>query len=335
MSIVETDAFDLVAQAARHGGAEAAFELLAKRFLQEKNYPALFEVRLMRKRRELGLPLLALDSLEDVPEEKRGPYEQAFIDAARETGGLFLAAGDIARAWPYFRAAGDAAPVAQALEGAAPQEGVDRIIEIAFHERVHARKGFELILAQHGICRAITLFHQYPGRDGRAESLRLLVRTLYGELAENLRRTIAKREGREIEEAGVAALIAGRDWLFDDNAYYVDTSHVTSVLSFCLDLEDSETLRLALEMADYGRRLGPVYHYKGEPPFENIFEDYGVYLRALVGERVEEAVGHFRRKAAASDPAQVGYGPAQVLVGLLARLGRYGEIGRASCRERV
>ena len=39
----------------------------------------------------------------------------------------------------------------------------DAVLEIALHERVHPRKGFELVMASHGICRAITVFGQYPG----------------------------------------------------------------------------------------------------------------------------------------------------------------------------
>ncbi len=323
--MVSDNAFELIEEALRNGGAQAGFELLAQRFAQEKNYPLLFETRLMKKRHELGLPLIQLGSLEDVPEDKRGSYEQAFLEAASEAGRLFLADGDIARAWPYFRAIGDPGPVAAALESVQPQDGIERLIEIAFHERANPRKGFELILGHHGICRAITLFHQYPVRAGRPESLQLLVRTLHGELVENLKRVIAQREGQAPDTTLVAELIAGRDWLFEDNAYYVDTSHVVSVLGFSLELEDPETLRLALNLAEYGKRLAPMYHYRGDPPFENIFEDHAIYLRALLGEDVDAAVAHFRRKVEASDPTQVGTASAQILVELLARLGRYGE----------
>jgi hypothetical protein len=53
----------------------------------------------------------------------------------------------------YFRAIGDSSPVAAAIENVAPAENQESIIEIALHERVHPRKGFELILADFGICR--------------------------------------------------------------------------------------------------------------------------------------------------------------------------------------
>ncbi|MBI3695162.1 MAG: hypothetical protein HY238_10040 [Acidobacteria bacterium] len=319
------DAFERLEQALRSGGPEAGFEFLLRKFQEEKNYPRIFEARLMKKRRELGLPLIQVDSLEDLPADTRRAYEQAYLDAAREVGGLFLADGEIQRAWPYFRAIGETAPVAAAIEQLTPDQGTEPLLEIAFHERVHPRKGFELLLANHGICRAISYFEGYPVREGREQSRSLLVRTLHTELVESLKRTIVQREGPAPDTSSVSDLIAGRDWLFEDNCYYTDTSHVVSVLRFSIDSEDPQTLALAAEIADYGRRLAPMFHYKSDPPFENIYEDHAIYLRALLGQDVDMAIAHFRRKLAASDPAEVGAGPAQALVGLLARLKRYPE----------
>src|SRR5437773_4329513 len=106
--------FDQLEQAIRSGGPEAGLNLLAQKLEEEKNYPLLFEARMMQKRHALGLPLVQIGSIDDVPEDKRAAYEQAFSEAARETGSLFLADGQIPRAWPYFRAIGDSVPVAAA-----------------------------------------------------------------------------------------------------------------------------------------------------------------------------------------------------------------------------
>src|SRR5204862_633414 len=122
---------------------------------EQKNYRELFAARLMQVRHRLGHPLIETEPVS-------GPeYEEALREAARETGGLFLADGDIVSAWPYFRAIGEPAAVAAAIENVnigdaedAPQK-LDRIIEIAFQELVNPRKGFEMILQHHGICRAI------------------------------------------------------------------------------------------------------------------------------------------------------------------------------------
>ena len=112
-----------------------------------------------------------------MPPETRREYDKAFMDAAREVGGLFLASGNIQRAWPYFRAIGETAPVADAIAKFDSTENIEPVIEIAFLERVNPYKGFQMILSNYGICRAITSFGQFPSREGRDDALRLLVRT--------------------------------------------------------------------------------------------------------------------------------------------------------------
>ena len=322
---MSSNAFDQLEAALGAGGPQPAFDLLARTCLEQKNYRLLFETRLLQKRHELGLPLVFHDSLDDIPADRRRPYEEAFVAAAREAGQLFLADGNIPAAWPYFRALGDPAPVAAAIEKVEAGEGVEPIIEIAYLEGVNPYKGFQLLLAHHGTCRAITSFEQYSARTGRDDCARLLVRTVHDELVARLKHAIAEVEGQASDTTNVSELIAGRDWLFGEYTYYIDTSHLLSVIRFSAELDDPETLRLAVELTDYGRRLSHHFQYKGEPPFENIAADYGVYLRALLGEDTGAAVEHFRRKVAESDPEQVGTAPAQILVGLLARLERYPE----------
>ena len=314
------DLFDTLETLLRSREPQAGFELLINRFREEKKYPLVFEARLLQSRYALGLPLMQNGPLERLPEIGRSALNSAYIEAAREVGELFLADGDIPRAWSYFRAIGDSAPVAAAIENVAPAENQEAIIEIALHERVHPRKGFELILADFGICRAITFFSQYPDPLTREDCIRLLVRTLHHELVESLQRVIAKVEGTAPTTRGVPELIAGRGWLFGEYDYYVDTSHVVSILGFSLEMADRDTLLLAIELAEYGRRLSPMFQYRGDPPFDDGFADYAVYLRALIGEGVDEAIAHFRSKAVHADPR-----PAEVLVALLVRLERYAE----------
>jgi hypothetical protein len=314
------DAFDRLDQVIREQGADAGFDLLARQLRDEKNYPLLFETRLMQKRRDLGLPLIQTDSADSWPESSRRAYDDGLVAAAREVGGLFLADGDIARAWPYFRAIGESAPVAEAIGKAEAGEGIEPVIEIAYHERVHPKKGFELILAHHGICRAITSFEHYPSREGREDCARLLIRTLHSELVESLKRTIAKNEESVPDTRSVPELIAGRDWLFGEYSYYVDTSHVASCLRISLELSDRETLGLAVELAAYGQKLSSQFSFRSEPPFEDCYRDHAVYIRALLGEDVDAAIAHFRGKLTDGDPL-----PAEGLVALLARLKRYPE----------
>jgi hypothetical protein len=317
------DAFDLIEQAVRAGGAESGFDHLTQKLRDEKNYPLLFEARVMQQRHKMGLPPLRVDGIDDVPASRRDLYDEALALAAREAGSLFLADGDIQRAWPYFRAISDRQPVAEAIEKLSTAE--DGIIQIALEERVHPRKGFELLIERYGICRAITYFEQYPDRETRELCIIRLVSTLHHELVVSLRRTIEQREGAIPQCDSVPELIAGRDWLFGDMDYYVDTSHLVSVIRFALDLTDVEALRLAIELCEYGKHLSPQFKYRAEPPFDDVYVDHAAYLRALAGDEVEAGMEHFRAKVLERDADSTGTAPAQVLVALLTRLKRYQE----------
>jgi hypothetical protein len=327
---LEDDPFHLIEQAVASGGPRSALDLLARKFLAEKQYPQLFETRLMQKRLELGLPLIQLGTIEDLPEPERTNYEEGVRQAARETGALLLAVGDIPRAWPYFRAIGDRETIAAAIESAEAGEQTEALIGIALGERVHPRKGLELVIAQHGICRAITYLEQSPNLEDRDACIILLVRTLHAELIANLTNAIARREGQLPTASSIPELITGRDWLFGEYDAYVDTSHVIDMIRFALDLrnqdsQDQVAIRLALELCEYGAHLSPHFRMSGQPPFEDIYRDHAIYLHALLGEDLDCAIGHFKEKTISqSDPISA-IQSAQVLVGLLVRHERYQE----------
>src|ERR1044071_8989835 len=80
---------------------QQALDFLIAKFRENRQYALLFEATLMKRRAELGVPLIQTDAL---PEDKRAAYDETVIAAARETGGLYLAEGNIERAWPYYRA---------------------------------------------------------------------------------------------------------------------------------------------------------------------------------------------------------------------------------------
>ena len=319
---MSADPFDLIEQAVQASGAASALDLLARKFLSEKRYPQLFEARLMQKRLDLGLPLIQSGPL-DV-----AAYRQAMAQAAREVGSLFLADGDIVRAWPYFRAVGDREPIIAAIEQLKADQVAEGLIEIALGERVNPLKGLELLIAREGICRAITYYQQFPDLEPRQECLELLVRSLHQELVTSLQEAIGRREGCAPHATSIAQLIGGRDWLFGEYDAYVDTSHVANVIRLALDLEDPEAIRLALDLCEYGAHLSPQFKLRGEPPFRDIYLDYAIYLRALVGENSDDAIAHFRGKIAPDDPSS-----AEALVDLLVRLRRYREALEVSLEQ--
>ena len=131
--------FELLDQTLRSRGSEAGFDLLVRLLREQKKYPLVFEARLMRARHRLGLPLVQGGNISDLPPEQQPAYEAAVREAARETGSLFLADGDVVGAWPYFRAIGDPGPVADAIERLSPDDATEPVIQIALNGRARVR----------------------------------------------------------------------------------------------------------------------------------------------------------------------------------------------------
>ncbi len=101
------------------------------------------------------------------------------------------------------------------------------------------------------------MFSAYSQRDGRTESLRLLVRSLHGQLVDNLKGAISEVEGFRGPRA-IRFPRSSTDAIGSSRATRsTPTAHTSGpVLKFSAELNDRETLRLAVEIADYASRLG-------------------------------------------------------------------------------
>ncbi|MGC8644528.1 MAG: tetratricopeptide repeat protein, partial [Isosphaeraceae bacterium] len=243
-------------------------------------------------------------------------------------GSRFLDRGEVPAAWAYFRAIGEPGPVASALEQYEPDEDADKlgqVVDVAFNQGANPRRGFELILDHYGTCAAITALEQSPPADPAVQvaCIERLIRHLHEQLVVNIRADIQQRGESPGESSSISSLIAGRDWLFADEGYHTDISHLSSTVRYSILVTDPAVLALAAELADYGKRLSPRLQFEGTPPFERTFDDHLVYLRALLGHDQDLAIAHFQQKLGTDlegDP-ESSY-PAQVLVNLLARTGR-------------
>jgi len=312
-------------------GPAAAIDRLVKDLEAAGEYRLLLDALLLKARHELGLPLIQVGRLTDLPEPDRSRFEERYVEALRHVGRLLLEADDIPAAWPYFQAIGEPGPVAEAIDRLQPpddQDRVARLIEVAFHQGANIRRGFDLILENYGACSAITSLEQLAPADEavRALCVERLIRHLHEQLADNLRHDIARRgQPKAPEGATIAELVAGRDWLFSDESYHIDVSHLSTVVRWSVMATDPEAVDLAIDLTEYGRRLSPRLQYEGTPPFDRVFDDHGIFLKATRGRDVDEGIAHFRAKlaeveAAADDPESTL--PAQALVNLLWRLDR-------------
>jgi len=319
------------------GGVEPALEQLADHFRSLRRYHELFDTRLMQARHQLGLSIVGTTPLDELPEPQRSQLEDAYLEACREVGRLLLAAGNIREAWVYLRPAGEANLVAEALQKAQPtDENMDELIGVALHEGVAPAFGYSLILANYGTCNAITTFDAEMGRFARADqqaAAALLLKQLHGDLAGNVRHHVAQQEGAEpSSEATLDQLVMGRDWLFEGGNYHTDTTHLNSAIRIARILEDRELVRLAWELAEYGRRLDKQYHFSAEEPFADVYPSHCLFYGAQIGKQVDESLAYFRDKAEGLKVQDEGSLPAEVYITLLARLGRLSEATEASAR---
>jgi hypothetical protein len=318
--------------ALRSGGEDLALERLVDHLDRTGEFRAMLDALLLKARRELGLPLVAVGSLADLQEPMRTQYEEKYVAAIRLVGSRHLDQGDIATAWAYFRAIAEPEPVAKAiaaLDLGPDDERLGAIIEVAFNHGVSPARGLELIIKHYGTCPAISAFEQLPAHDQatRIACAQKLIQHLHGELTANIRSEIAAR-GQVVPPAGtsIAGLIAGRPWLFADESYHIDISHLAAVVRMSLIATDPAMIALAEDLCQYGRSLSPRLVFDGSPPFEHIFEDHGVYLRAVLGREVDQAIAHFERKLADAGNGEQETTPmAEVLVNLLMSAGRIDE----------
>ena len=325
----QSGTFALLEDVLRASGPVAALDRLIEQLDVRREYRPLLEAHLLKARHELGLPLIMSGNLANLPEPARTQYEEKYVAAIRLVGSRHLEAGDIPTAWAYFRVIAETEPVANAIRDYRPTENDDRlgaIIEVAFNHGVIPERGFELIMEHYGTCPAITAFEQLPPHEAatRTACAGRLIRHLHRELTANIRSDIANRsEVPPPEGTSIALLLADRPSLFADEGYHIDVSHLAAVVRMSLLVPDPDVMTLAVDLTEYGRRLSPRLVFDGPPPFEKIFEDHGIYLRAILGEDVDSAIARFRAKLTVEDDRETdASAPAQILINLLLQAGK-------------
>ncbi|MCA8994707.1 MAG: hypothetical protein KDA88_22205 [Planctomycetaceae bacterium] len=314
-------------ESASSQGTSALFEQLESLLREKKDYHKLFDARVLKKKAEMGLPLARPSSLQDVPEDHRKEVEAVYVEAAREAGGLFLAEGDITNAWMYLQVIREPEKVKETLDklSIAPDdyERLDRMVQIALYQGVHPVKGVEWMLKAHGICSTITTLDQVLhtlNAEQRAECAKLMVRTLYTDVVDSVRRHVEARMPMLPPDEPLTSLIAGRDWLFEGGNYHIDVSHLNSVVRFSRSIEPpADELDLALQLAEYGSKLDPQLQYGGDPPFDDFYPAHAKFLSVLLDRNRDSALQYFRDKLDQEPDEQDKPVLAYVLVDLLMR----------------
>lgn len=318
----------LQSELASHG-PDAVLAKVAGQLRGEKKYHELFEALKMQVRRKLGLAIAYAESSDSLSEEKRSQLEEGLIAACREVGTLLLKEGKVREGWMYLRPVGDKVEAAELLAAVSPTEdNTEEIIEVALHEGVDVARGFGLVLETYGTCSSITTYDSTVARRPRKEqepAAKLLLKRLHVDLVGSVKVDVARQEGSQPSETTLRELVADRDWLFHENSYHIDTTHLASTVRIARACSDPADLWLALDLTEYGRRLNAQFQYQGDEPFAEMYPSHAFYFQALLGENVEAALAYFKNKAEMLDPQYHTLVPVEIYVDLLARLGRYKE----------
>jgi hypothetical protein len=318
--------FDELQDALEHDGPSVALEHLCRRLTERKDFHNLFYAILVQKRHTLGVSPIPSGPSSDLPAEKLPAYEEGIREAAREVGRLFLSDGNIPHAWAYFRMIGETDSIKAALATATPSadDDIHPLIDIAYFQGVHPRRGFDWILDRNGMCNAITTLSgadvNLPD-DVREHCIQRLVRALYEELSGRLRNAVETKSGVVPPTESVRELLQNHPWLCEDAFPHIDTSHLSAVAQMSLYLPRCPELDLARQLCEYGMRLPPTFQPAGDSPFEDFYRAHAKYLAAIAGSDTVEGVAYFRSRL--GDGAQVeNTRPAEVVVNLLLRLDR-------------
>ena len=275
---------------------------------EQKKYHELFEVLKMRLRQKLGLPLLAGEATDGLSRR-----------AADEAGGRLdrgLPRGGRGAAWPRGKSAkagcicGRSATKPRrrscwpAIE--TTDENYEDLIDVCLHEGIDIGRGYGLVLDRFGTCNAITTFDSSLARRPRSEqapAAKLLLRRLHEDLVASVKADIARQEGKQPKETSLRELVHDRDWLFQDNSYHLDTTHLAATVRIARTLSDPDDLRLALDLTEYGRRLSQQFQYQGDEPFADMYPANALYFQALLGRECRRSRRVFQEQSRAARSA--------------------------------
>lgn len=329
------DRFDDLARSCDARGIDAMLDSLAASLAAQRRWHALFDARIIQARVAVGLPPVGTSG--DVPAGLRDVFDARSLAACREAGWPLLDERQVAAGWMYLRAAAEPAEVAAKLAtlarpllAAAPEdEEADRVLQevlgVVLWDAADPALGIEIVLATQGTCNAITTYEQAVSRLPAARqrpAASVLVAHLHDEVTASLVHELRARGTAVPESPSIAGLLAALGPA--DVGLHVDVSHLQSVLRIARLCDDEPTIRRAHDLSLYACRLPADLVYPGEPPFENVGEASRLFYGSQLGIDPDQAIRFFRSASATAEP-EAGALPHDVLVLLLARLGRPAE----------
>jgi len=324
--------FEQIAARLDSDGVEPTLDLLETHFRREKDFFRLFEVLKLRCRHQLGLKLMPGRSSERLSSKLQKELDQGLIDACQTVGTLLFRDGNLQHGWAYLQPAGNR-NLNESLvrEIKVDDQNVDLLIDISLHQGAAPDYGYALTLTHRGTCDAITAFGVHGpqfDRDTQATMAAQLLRHIYDEVVQGIKQDIEKEQQTARPDANLRDLLTDHPWLVQQQAYHLDATHLSSLMTIARLTTSAADHEIALQLAEYGSGFPEDLQYNNSPPFEETYADHQWFFKALLGENVDAAASHFKQKctelAQGSNP-QIVTEANEILIDFLSRIGRVDE----------
>ena len=285
---------------------DAVLDVLDRALISQKDFHRLFDARLIRARRRMGLPLTQPTSLTGIPREQDAAFREAYTQPVREAIEKL---------------------VAESNNTPGPQ--LDELLNLALYEGAHTVEGIRLLLRTHGTCNTVTAMSQVIGQitpDERRRAAAIMVAHLYKDLQASVGRDLERREIPIDPATSLREMITGREFLFAEGNYHIDVSHLHSIVGFARHLQrEDPDLQLAVEMSLYGQQLSEHLRYPADVPFDDYYRASENFLSAVAGNDVSASLQWFvdrlHQEPDESDRRMIAF----VIVDLAQRVGRLAE----------
>ena len=294
--------YEQIADRLESAGVLATLDLLETHFRREKDFFRLFEILKLRGRHTIGLPIIPETSTDCLSPKQQKELDACLLEACETVGTLFFREGNLEHGWAYLHPVGNR-KLNESLvrEVQVDDQNIDLLIEIALNQGAAPVYGYELTLAHHGTCNGVTAFGVHGpqlGRETKAKMASRLLRHVYGEVLQGVRRDIETQNQSAQPNANLRELLTEHRWLVDQQMHHLDATHLSSLMTIARLTTSAEDHQIALQLAEYGAGLPEDLQYSSSPPFNNTYPDHQLFFNALLGNNVDAAVSHFKLKCA-------------------------------------
>ena len=179
---------------------------------------------------------------------------------------------------------------------------IEELIDIGLGQGAAPRTGYRLLIESKRTCNAITFFDSqlaFVQENLRSDLAEILVQHLLRELHVSLLDCVAEQTGTATEkiEGDLELLVNEHRWAFENCGHHLDVSHLAATVRIARFCRNAEALSAGRQLAIYGCALDEQLKFKGETPFEILYEAHLHYFNARLSNECQSSVEYFQNIA--------------------------------------